>query len=906
MGSKSQTSTSSSSTTPNNLAGLQSIFNQVQSAASTPYQAYNGELTAGINGQQTQGINNINANAGYANPFIQSASGLVQGAANPLTQSQIQNYQNPYTQSVIDATQAQFNNQNAIQQNQVKGNAALSGALGGDRQAVAQAETAKNQQLAQAPVIAGLYDKGYQNALSTAAQQYQQNPLAQAGALANFGVQGQNAALSGANAQIGAGTLQQNAQQAQDTAAYQQYLQKQGYPFQTAQFFSQYGLPSALGQGSTSSGTQTTPGPNPFSQIAGLGIAGAGLFLKDGGSVNGYAAGGSPFNFIEDARGYVPVSQGIPNVQLPTPQLQFAKPSADQQNPYASTISGLNKMQGTFAGDQYGGGNVFTDASGGSSDSPLEGLSASDYGAGFKVGGFVDAIHQIRHSIKRSRGGTVGTSPFAGYADGGSPTFDDRFSAAFDPMPRQADTDVINPDSPFRLAGPEAMDEWRKSVDDPNPAVVADGGPNVPPGASPMPMRAALPPQITNPDSAPEEDPSSALAYDAKSPLAISPSGAPAAPVQGQFGHSLFGTNLSDKTRQSLVAAGLGMLASKSPFFGTALGEGGLNGIGEYSDLTKQEQDVANQAATKAQNQQRIDMEAKRLSQSAEQFTKNYGLAKRRVDLAEDKTPAGYRTTKEGNYEPIPGGPADPTILRSQAEAKRVANAVLDDDTIHDMADQYLAGDRTVMQNLGRGAQGAENIVKLRQAIAQHARSAGVDPAGIVNKFNEQAGALAGQRTVGARAANISLAANEANNMIPIALEASDKLPRTQYMPWNQMVQTVQKGTSSPELASFVAATNSLVNSYVRAVSPSGVPTDAMRQHAYDMLNAAQGPEAYKAVVATMQKEMQAALQAPGQVKAELRKGNEPTAAAMPITGNITKTIGNKTYVKRGGQWFEQ
>src|SRR6185437_12426144 len=95
----------------------------------------------------------------------------------------------------------------------------------------------------------------------------------------------------------------------------------------------------------------------------------------------------------------------------------------------------------------------------------------------------------------------------------------------------------------------------------------------------------------------------------------------------------------------------------------------------------------------------------------------------------------------------------------------------------------------------------------------------------------------------------------------------------------NQMVQAVQKGTSSPELASFVAATNSLVNSYVRAVSPSGVPTDSMREHAYSMLNAAQGPEAYKAVVATMQKEMQAALNAPGQVKTELRKGNDVTAA---------------------------
>lgn len=294
------------------------------------------------------------------------------------------------------------------------------------------------------------------------------------------------------------------------------------------------------------------------------------------------------------------------------------------------------------------------------------------------------------------------------------------------------------------------------------------------------------------------------------------------------------------------------------------------------------------------------------------------GFAKRSADRADDKTPSGFMAdpANPGGYTPITGGPADPLYqAKLAAEAARVkgdqptvmgsgsaviipnkaaegplftnkpTGAMLDDQTVTDMANQYLAGDRTVLQNLGRGAQGAENVVKLRTAIMNQARDAGIDPKDIVNNFNEQAGALAGQRAVGTRAANISLAANEANNMIPIALAASEKLPRTQYMPWNQMVQAVQKGSSSPELASFVAATNSLVNSYVRAVSPSGVPTDSMREHAYSMLNAAQGPEAYKSVVKTMQLEMKAALEAPGQVRKELRKGNEPEPAAADPLG---------------------
>lgn len=284
---------------------------------------------------------------------------------------------------------------------------------------------------------------------------------------------------------------------------------------------------------------------------------------------------------------------------------------------------------------------------------------------------------------------------------------------------------------------------------------------------------------------------------------------------------------------------------------------------------------------------------------------------------SEETIPVGFQKTDKG-LEPIPGGPADPNYLRMKAQQgndpnathvlgkggeiyknnpdgtitvvhknEEGADASLSDDATKAMASQYLAGDRTVLQNLGRGAQGAANIVKLREEITKQAHDAGMSAKDIITTFNEQAGNLAGQRTVGTRAANISLAANEANNMIPIALAASEKVPRGNWMPWNKMVQAYQTGTSSPELASFVAATNSLVNAYVRAVSPSGVPTDSMREHAYSMLNSAQGPEAFKSVVATMQKEMQSALAAPEQVRKELRgegKSNEGEKAPKITT----------------------
>jgi len=89
-----------------------------------------------------------------------------------------------------------------------------------------------------------LYGMGTQQAMN-------QSALAQ---------QQQAAALQGAQAQIGAGTLQQQTQQAEDTARYQQFLQERGYDFQVAQFLANI----AMGTGALSGSTTTTTGPNSF------------------------------------------------------------------------------------------------------------------------------------------------------------------------------------------------------------------------------------------------------------------------------------------------------------------------------------------------------------------------------------------------------------------------------------------------------------------------------------------------------------------------------------------------------------------------------------------------------------------------------------------------------------------
>jgi hypothetical protein len=122
------------------------------------------------------------------------------------------------------------------------------------------------------------------------------------------------------------------------------------------------------------------------------------------------------------------------------------------------------------------------------------------------------------------------------------------------------------------------MEAWRAGVDHSNAAITAD----VDPQPTQVPTRVALARAITGPDDQSAYD-SQAMAFaePARNPMSAAVAPAPAAASAPQastaapeqhFGHSLFvGVNLSDKTREALVAAGLSMLASRSPFFGVAV-----------------------------------------------------------------------------------------------------------------------------------------------------------------------------------------------------------------------------------------------------------------------------------------------------------------------------------------------
>lgn len=233
---------------------------------------------------------------------------------------------------------------------------------------------------------------------------------------------------------------------------------------------------------------------------------------------------------------------------------------------------------------------------------------------------------------------------------------------------------------------------------------------------------------------------------------------------------------------------------------------------------------------------------------------------------------------------------AAPKKVQDQWKLKQTGIAgggTLNPQTLQFVAQQYLAGDRQAIQGFARNA---TTRIALQNAIVDEAVTRGMSPSQVAAQIAEFAGTMAGSRTVGQRAANISLAATEAHEMLDIVKETSDKFGRVNFVPWNMALRAYESGTGSPEIAAFGASVNALVNVYARAINPTGVPTVSDKEHARAVLNTVQSPAQVDAVLGIIKRELEIAQKAPSQVTAGMRKrvtGKGQTAPATQSTGAV-------------------
>jgi hypothetical protein len=516
-------------------ANYDQLAAQAKQVAATPFTPYTGEMVAGLTPSQEAGIQNINSASAEAQPYYQAGAGLVGNAAQKFGQPQLDQYMSPYINSVAKATQANLNETNAQQQQQLLGNAISQGAFGGDRAGIAQAELARQQGLAGGQTMANIYQGGYGQALAQFnADQARQ--LQAGSTLGQLGTGAQTAGLAGGQAQMAAGATQQAVQQAQDVANQQQFQAQQSYPFQTTQYLANL----LLGIGGQSGGTALTAQPqgNIGSSLVG-GLLSAGQLFKPfnkGGVVPHDDSMGGAVNEGDDRKGYA-LSGGVDT--------------------------------------QYGVDIPYSDQPSGGSSKPL---ALAD-------------IMRIKHLAKPSA--SWSTKPQA------------------HDIP---DTGEIDPNQIFKdaMADPSAkanLQGWANKLVGNSPGTVpakevigqgqgsyslglhyASGGLVGRKGYAGDDGQSG---EVTTPDQNYKFSPWQTASQ--LRDIYNQTSAPPADTGRKTLGEMVAGHPLSDEANMGLLAAGLGMMASKSPIFGLGVAQGAQQGLGTYYSALKNKRDYENQ-----------------------------------------------------------------------------------------------------------------------------------------------------------------------------------------------------------------------------------------------------------------------------------------------------------------------
>jgi hypothetical protein len=278
------------------IAGLSEVQTNAMNQALNMQPAQQLNAATGLMGAATANALNTNYQPGQYN---------AQNFGN-----QVGGYMSPYMQNVVDIQQREAQRQADIAGTQRGARAAQAGAFGGSRQGIENAEAARNLAIQKGDIQA----KGLQDAFSQASNQYNiGNQLSEQSRQygAGLGLQGQQAAMQGAGAlgtlgnlqynqamginqlQEGYGGMQQNLEQQRMNTQYQDFLNKQQYPYQ---LLNQYG--NVLNkQPANMNLQQTTYGQSPSLGGQIIGTAGALATSPAGKNIFGFAEGGMVQNY---------------------------------------------------------------------------------------------------------------------------------------------------------------------------------------------------------------------------------------------------------------------------------------------------------------------------------------------------------------------------------------------------------------------------------------------------------------------------------------------------------------------------------------------------------------------------------------------------------------------------------
>ena len=245
------------------------------------YVPYGGERLAPLTTEQQLARQASIQQAGAFGPDLQRSRQFALGAAAPITAQEIQRFQSPFTQAVLQTTLDELDRRQQIADQRLADQAVRSGAFGGSRFGVQQAESQRNLRDVQARTAADINQRAFHHALQQAqAQRQSESPAA--GQFGNIAGQQMQLGSQGIQGLLQAGQLGQTQAQAGRDIAFEDFQRQQNFPFEQARFAA--GILGGMPQPVTTFTQQPTAGTGQ--RLLGLGIAGIGAAGQAGGFAN--------------------------------------------------------------------------------------------------------------------------------------------------------------------------------------------------------------------------------------------------------------------------------------------------------------------------------------------------------------------------------------------------------------------------------------------------------------------------------------------------------------------------------------------------------------------------------------------------------------------------------------------
>lgn len=585
MGSKGSSTTSTSQPPKEVMEMYKYLTSQGKSLQQEPYKAYTGELVPEMNQYQTAALGQTAQYANAADPYLSRAgtetASVMQGFQPEQFSQGVKDFMSPYISNVAEAVNKNLTESQAQDRNAVLSKMIGSGAFGGDRGGIVGAELSRQQGLARAGAMAPIYQQGY----TQAADLYGKSLAGRLGAANQYGGVGeaiQKAGLGGAGALGTAGQVPYQIQAAKDAAAYQQFAQKQAYPFQTLGFLAN--IASGLGAGMGGTTTQTQPGPSWLSQLAGMGTLFSMLPMSDERVKEDMEPVGKTFDG-QTIYKYRLKGDGVTQIGLSAQEVEKRTPEAVGKDnhgirhvDYDAATEGAAKRGHFMAGGVSQGGLVPASAdrmpfaSFGFvpyKEDPLMESMAKKYSLASYVpeGEIARMANKLPDPVRLEDTSfdTKGLSPYA--AKGISRLY----SGAQMALGLGKDPLYYNLGNGSYVTESGDVGNWARGGLVPREHH-QDGEKVEPPPAE-------VPPPIET----------------EKSPSFLSSISNYFGSGKPSFAETIFnkGQPFSDEARAGVLAAGLGMLASRSPFPLVAVGEGGLSGLNTYYNALKNKMETA-------------------------------------------------------------------------------------------------------------------------------------------------------------------------------------------------------------------------------------------------------------------------------------------------------------------------